>query len=916
MNNIQSIIKKYKKDIYSVAFMLVIITIFLAIFYKWDQFDLNVPFHYGTYGDSIGPMGKAKLLSESFKAYLYERWAAPFGSNVSTNYPTILSNTTSLAYIILSFFVEEPGKIVNIYFFSLFYFIALSMYITMRQIKIREWISLLGSLNFALLPYIFFRGSMHLVLSEYQFIPFVFLICFWMMFDESYLKFQRGFWRNPKNIFTLIVCIFIANNGIGYYPFFSCFFFCIIGLYMIVQKRYKELWKIVKVIFGVVANMIVAVLPAISYKLSHSEQKEVISRSYREVEEYSLSLVRMFIPTNSHGIPFLEELSSKLGTLSWANENTSAYIGIIGIIGFCTLILCLLKKKRDTEYDEKMHMLSMLLILACLFATIDGFNMIFSFLVTDTMRTYTRISVFIACICILAFGLYAENILTKVKGKNSRIVGYAVIIMLFVIGSLEQIPTNMKRDYAEDIAKYYSDQKFIKEIEASLPEDSMIFQLPVQLYPEGGYNSNLIGFIHSDSLRWSYGALKSEGESSFLQAVASLQVEEMLDTLAAIGYTGICVDIEAYGMIGTYAETDGEMLVEQLQSLLGEDAIYNANGKKVFFNLQNYREQMNISEDEWEEKRERLLGNEAPKEYYAGDFSKYLLENASGIVQHLQGVTPNLSDKQENGYVWLRDEFSIALKVGNKKEVGILLSYSVLEALYAVSEEDTKMEIYVDGELIESHILTEVGEQTLYIPGYKLPAKEEDETYKFEIKLNQTFVPSQLPDYFPGSTDNEEYSICLKSIEEGDIDVPLEFSWNNYEQAITEGVLGTDGEYVWVSDSFSTFLEAGNKSETGLYIYYAMPTALVETAKQKLGIVVYVNEQKVKTQEIKEAGLGYCYISKDELPAMREGDSIKIEIDVNNYFIPAMEPEYYPENTDMRRYAFQLESITGKQKSE
>lgn len=120
----------------------------------------------------------------------------------------------------------------------------------LRAFKVRRVWSGFGAILFALAPYISYRNITHLGLSACYFVPISILLCVWVCFDDTtYLVISTDFFKNKKNILTILFCYLIANNGIGYYQFFSCFFLCVVALYKIVlTKKFRSIMKPVCVI--------------------------------------------------------------------------------------------------------------------------------------------------------------------------------------------------------------------------------------------------------------------------------------------------------------------------------------------------------------------------------------------------------------------------------------------------------------------------------------------------------------------------------------------------------------------------------------------------------------------------------------------------------------------------------------------
>ncbi len=88
-----------------------------------------------------------------------------------------------------------------------------------------------------------------------------------------------------------------------------------------------------------------------------------------------------------------------------------------------------------------------------------------------------------------------------------------------------------------------SDKFFVNSIEAIMPNNAMIFQLPYVPFPQSPPINNMIefshlrGYLHSNNLRWSYGAMKGRSGDDWQRAVAGMSMENMLKTLSQTGFS-------------------------------------------------------------------------------------------------------------------------------------------------------------------------------------------------------------------------------------------------------------------------------------------------------------------------------------------------------------------------------------------
>jgi phosphoglycerol transferase len=95
---------------------------------------------------------------------------------------------------------------------------------------------------------------------------------------------------------------------------------------------------------------------------------------------------------------------------------------------------------------------------------------------------------------------------------------------------------------------FQSDRLFVNAIEKTVPAGSAILELPAMQYVISEPVNKLTdfqlfrGYLHSNSLRWSYGAMKSRDTDIWQRQTLSLPVDESLQVLRKNGFRGIYLD--------------------------------------------------------------------------------------------------------------------------------------------------------------------------------------------------------------------------------------------------------------------------------------------------------------------------------------------------------------------------------------
>ena len=585
-----------RSDFICASVLFISIFVMLYFFLGFWKVGLEAPIEY-VGGDEFTQYAFTKLAIEGGWNWTNDALGAPYGSHYLDQTSALLQNTEFIITKILGLFTKNVVIVANLQFLLAFALCGLSAFCVLRAIGIERIFALFGGTLFGLSPYILRRGFHHCCLSASYFVPLSVLLCVWSA-ENSNEKPQgeKAFFNSKRKIAVIIFAILIANNGIGYYPIFTCFFLCVVILFNLVSTRnLSSIKKPMFVICCITIAFCISILPVLIYQITNGSNLSVMQRSPESAERYGLKIIQFFIPLNGHGIPVLQSFIDEYNhTAPLVNENITSYLGIGGIIGFLLLLLYQFvpEKENDLCGSTTLRLFSRLVVCGILFATIGGFSAIFS-RVFHALRSYNRISIFIEFICISALCFALQRLFHYKFLKHDR-QKKKILTILFIglIGLclFDQLPTYGANDSRLESNKsiYESDDKFIKEIEQQLQINDMVFQLPYHAYPEAGAVNNMLdyqhftGYLHSKNLKWSYGGMKGRATDAWYKYMASLPVDEMIEAIIPYGFRGIYIDTRAY------MAANLNILQIQIEEVIDQKPIISGNGTLLFYNLYPY----------------------------------------------------------------------------------------------------------------------------------------------------------------------------------------------------------------------------------------------------------------------------------------------------------------------------------------
>src|SRR5262249_10466571 len=158
--------------------------------------------------------------------------------------------------------------------------------------------------------------------------------------------------------------------------------------------------------------------------------------------------------------------------------------------------------------------------LATLVGSAGGFATFFNLIGITVMRTYNRVSIFLAFLALMAIFSIIDDLIRRYACRGRRLVlANLGLAGLLVMGLYDQSGAVYIPPFEHTAKEYRSDAEFIARVESSVPPNTMVFQLPYIAYAsyQNAYQKMqpyclLRAYLHSHSIRWSFGAM--HGRSS------------------------------------------------------------------------------------------------------------------------------------------------------------------------------------------------------------------------------------------------------------------------------------------------------------------------------------------------------------------------------------------------------------------
>lgn len=531
----------------------------------------------GWAGDGLLHMVMAKATAEQGWPLTVDRLGAP-GRLDFRDFPAL--DNLSLAMIrLLSLGTADAGLLINLFFLATFPLIAASAFLSSRRLGLSRAASFIVSILYALLPYHFIRGTGHLFLSAYYLVPPAILAAF-VLADRP-----EGL-RGRALVPAIVLCLALGSATV-YYAFFAAIFFAVGGISGALAHRSRRPLALGAALIAVIlVTLFVNHLPTI-VKEAREGSLNVATRWPAEAELYGLKIAQLVLPLTEHRLGPLAALKRRYDAAPLVTENETATLGGAGTCGFVLLMIWLLYvKPRGSGAGEGHRLLnhfSVMTAVAVLFGTIGGLSSLFSLLVSPQIRSVNRISVFIAFTSLVAAGV-AFDFLLRNRGRATS----ALLAALITAGGVaDQTNSNFRHAPSGEPQRLAA---WIGGIERRLPPGSLLFQLPYFQFPENGPIHGMGDYDHfrpylmSESLRFSYGAVRGSRADLWQRHVSGLEAREMTRTLALAGFGGVV--IERTGL------PDAAALERTLAVAAGAVPFADEEGRRSFVDLTALRSRL------------------------------------------------------------------------------------------------------------------------------------------------------------------------------------------------------------------------------------------------------------------------------------------------------------------------------------
>lgn len=502
---------------------------------------------------------------------------------------------------VLGFAIADPVVLLNVFFLLGFALAGGVAYLVLRDLGTRRLTALALAAFYANISFHFTRGEAHLMLGMYFVVPAATWLVLRVLMGRDLLRRGEGTgaraWLTGTNVGTALAVIAIGGSTI-YYAFFTVVLLVLVtAIRALGARTWRSLLPGAALLGSVGVVLFLNLLPGIAYRVANGANAAIAQRIPYESFLYSFDLTRLVFMVSGHRL----ERASNLGNTVAGNSLTVGEGDILGLVLGTTFLVMLVMlavwiARGRLAQGPRGGLLNATVLTAgitFLIGTTGGLGAMFAVLVSPQIRAWTRITPFLAFLCLIVLAMGVDWLRSRVDGPRGRwALGAAIPLIVAAVAIWDGTSPSNRPNYEANTAQWNNDQQFVDRIDATLPDGGQILQMPIQPFPEAGGivqmgdYEHLIGYVHSDGLRWSYGAMKGR-PADWSTTAAELPPEQLIPAAAAAGFNGLWIDRAGY-------EDKAAELERQVQAITGASgpAVESGDGRRVFYDLQPLARQL------------------------------------------------------------------------------------------------------------------------------------------------------------------------------------------------------------------------------------------------------------------------------------------------------------------------------------
>jgi phosphoglycerol transferase len=540
------------------------------------------------------------------------RLGAPYGQHLY-DFPHGGEQLQLLVIKLLGYVTGSYGMTMNVYYLGGFFVLAVVSFLVFRRLWFSLPVASLLAIAFTFLPYHFHHSEGHLYRSTYYSVPLAAVLLLWSAAPDDTVL------RHDGRRYVVIALVFCAVIGTTetMATAFTMVLLALSGIVLAIRRRRVAHLAVAGGAIGAIAiTFFVSMFPTLLWFHDHGTNDVAAQRDTFEQEMYGLRPAYLVLPADGHRIEALSDFVAdpqKDSPIPGEPGQWLGTLGAIGLVGALYLAVAHGVPRVPSTRPVRDHS-GLFVVLAILAGTVSGFALILTLIGFEQVRVWNRISVFIAFFSLAVLGLGLERLHRWLRGRVAwgGVAVWAVTVALIAFTVWDtSYATPSSAEYRRIEARSEIQQRFVGDIERTMPAGASIFQFPVIPFPEYPPQYGMldyeqfVGYLMSDDLRWSYGSVKGRPEADWQLKVRSLPFADAVAPLAGMGFTGIWVDRAGYPDKGRALEAD-------IARVLDVQPMVSSDQRRTFWDMRPWLQRDQRTEAQLADEARRVFNIRPP----------------------------------------------------------------------------------------------------------------------------------------------------------------------------------------------------------------------------------------------------------------------------------------------------------------
>ena len=508
--------------------------------------NITVPILYQ--GDVISFAVLIKRATQSLNYLTNLNQGFPFGSQLY-DYPITEHIQILLLSLILK--ISSIGVMLNIAYFVNYLLCTFTCLYVIKRFGVTPEINIVIS-NLFTFTFMHQARLPHYFLSNYFIIPLFFLVYLYLT------RINKSVVMPSSQKYFMLFCSFMSSFVSSYYAFFHLIVLASITFFGIMQKNFDKSLRAFICLAFTILGFVLNLLPNFIFTLDNGKNSLAATRQFIETDLYSLRFVNLFLPHPAYRLKVVDDIFTdfRSSTYSFIGESDYYPLGLLCLIG---LVLIFYFRVNRLEFSFGISQVILVAILPLLaFSITGGVSNLISFFITPQIRGYNRTSVFILFAGYLALAVCLNHLFLRF----TLLKKFLLVISVFILGFLDQtINFNQFRNGTtinlsiESKAEYFNSDKEIGRLLNLESNGSFlnVYQMPFNSFPEAPPINDMDSYylarpylFANKNVRFSFPQMKGRAESSFMEYVSNLSIEEQILVAKQLNFNSVLIYTGAY----------------------------------------------------------------------------------------------------------------------------------------------------------------------------------------------------------------------------------------------------------------------------------------------------------------------------------------------------------------------------------